>query len=71
MSCTVDNADEQFVKARLEAGNTTDSVKLAVSYQYSDRNLEGVYWNYTAFADEPFDGVKAFNMTPSEIIGVQ
>lgn len=64
------NATEQLVKARITAGNTTESVKLAVSYFFADQNADGVSWNYTSFATEPFVGVEAFTMTPTQVIGV-
>lgn len=68
-SCSVSNATQQLVKARIEAGNATNLVKLAVSYEYVDPSATGVYWNYTSFATEPYSGVKAFSMTPSQVIG--
>ncbi|CAN8106310.1 unnamed protein product [Discula destructiva] len=69
-SCNVFNATGQLVKARIQAGNTTESVKLAVSYEYIDRSAEDVYWNYTSFAMEPLAGVESFSMTPTQIVGV-
>lgn len=56
-----------MVKARIEAGNATDMVKLAVSYEYVDPSATGVYWNYTSFATEPYSGVKNFTMTPTQV----
>lgn len=58
------------MKSRITAGNTTESVKLAVSYAYADRSAEGVSWNYTSFATEPFEEVEAFTMTPTQVIGI-
>lgn len=64
------NATRQLVKARIEAGNATDVVKLAVSYEYADPSAAGVVWNYTSFAMEPYSGVTTFSMTPSQVIGI-
>ncbi|KAJ4417358.1 hypothetical protein N0V82_006222 [Gnomoniopsis sp. IMI 355080] len=66
-SCSVLNATQQLVKARIEAGNATDMVELAVSYEYVDQSTTGVYWNYTSFATEPYSGVKNFTMTPTQV----
>lgn len=66
-SCNVVNATQQLLKARIEAGNATDNVKLAVSYEYVDTSASNIYWNYTSFATEPYSGVTNFSMTPTQV----
>ncbi|ROV95687.1 hypothetical protein VMCG_07637 [Cytospora schulzeri] len=70
-----DGTESHLVAARLEAVNTTGTgAHLDVSYEFVDPNAKDTYWNYTAFADAPYNqAVSApakFSMTPSEIWGV-
>lgn len=70
-----DGTVSRLVAARLEASNTTGTgAHLAVSYEFVDPNVDGTYWNYTAFTDVSYKQTASasskFSMTPSEIWGV-
>ncbi|KUI58537.1 hypothetical protein VP1G_05852 [Cytospora mali] len=69
-----EETERHLVSARLEAVNTTGTgAHLAVSYEFVDPNASGTYWNYTAYADAPYNQFVStpakFSMTPSEIWG--